>query len=194
MEYNLFRTYAKKGSSIANFSMAMMNYKGHGREVNIQLANRQLLQAARAEEPIAMYQVGYFLMYGIYMEQDIKKALNWMIKASRFKVLDANERVKFLKHIVTKKNKNGVNKDDFSIYFNKLNKEEVVEDKLSIQSLDPTIEHISIVSEFVWSYVLYIAEQQTCNTTSCVPPNRFTVIPRLRVKNDQNLFSSTQKN
>jgi len=194
MEYNLFRSYAKNGSSIANFSMAMMNYKGHGRDVNIPLANRQLLQSARAEEPIAMYQVGYFLMYGIYMEQDLEKALNWMKKANRFKVLDANERVRFLKRVLADEKNNLTNKNSLISYFNKLNEEEKVEAKLSIQSLDPNIEHISIVSEFVWSYVLYIADQQTCNTSSCVPPNRFTVIPRIRIENDQNYFSHLQKN
>lgn len=190
MEYNLFRTYAKQGSSIANFSMAMMNYKGHGRDVNIPLANRQLLQAARAEEPIAMFQVGYFLMYGIYMEQDIEQALKWMIKANRVKVLDANERVKFLKYIITVESK----KEDLIIHFNELYQGKKVEDKLSIQSLDPNVEYITIVSDFVWSYVLDIAEQQTCNTSRCILPNLFTVIPRIRVENDQNLFSKIQSN
>lgn len=61
--------------------MAIMNYQGHGRSINVELANKQLIRAARASEPAALYQLAYNLMFDLYLEQDLNKSLVWFKKA-----------------------------------------------------------------------------------------------------------------
>jgi len=52
MELQFFRRYAQQGSSIAKLALAIMNYRGQGKYINISAGNSYLIKAARAGEPV----------------------------------------------------------------------------------------------------------------------------------------------
>jgi len=173
MEYQFFNRYAREGSSIAYLSMAIMNYRGHGRDININLANKLLTRAARNGEPAAQYQLGYFLMHGMYMPQDKQKALCWFKKSARYNLLDSHDQLATLTKELALYNSNvhslqsiGNNLivSNLDNRFDEKNKIQFNEANKSGFNVD---EIISINANFKWTDVLDAAKQQTCNHPSC---------------------------
>jgi hypothetical protein len=184
MEYKFFKKYAKNGSSLANFSLAIMNYKGHGRESDIELGNKQLLRAAKKNEPAAMYQLAYNLLYGLYGEQNIEKSYLWFKKAKKSGIVGANHYISVLDIA------SGRNEDDSKHQMIKLLKEVAATKQdtiLSSDSTDPT-EHITVIGRFNWSFVLYNAKRQACSSENCEEPSTFSFLPVIRIVNEENLL------
>jgi len=183
MEYKFFNEYAREGSPLAYFSMAIMNYKGHGREINIELANRQLLISAKKEEPVAMFQLAYNLLFGLYNEQDIERSYRWFKRAETSGVLKAERFVTLLDKVLEGE-KNGLNQSRIN-FSNQIaiDKKETFFDPIGIQ----TMEIITIEQMFQWDFVLYNARIQTCNH-SCLSPSKHAFLPLISLVNESNLL------
>ncbi len=189
MEYGFFRKYAREGSSLASLSMAIMNYQGHGREVNIPLANRQLLIAARAEEPAAMYQLGYNLLHGLYMKQNLEKSLVWFKRADNFNVLNSKRLVVLITNILNGKEdplktsvKTTVNQ---TVTFGSM--------RLASHEFDSSIEHITVSLQFEWSAILYHAKSQTCNVNCEMIKFSYALLPLIHLKKEETLMSELER-
>ncbi|TWX47182.1 tetratricopeptide repeat protein [Colwellia hornerae] len=187
MEYNFFKTYARQGSSLANLSMAIMNYRGHGREINIPLANKLLIRAARDREPAAMYQLAYNMMYGLHMEQDLEQALVWFKKTERFNVLNTKRNVNLLTLFLDEEQVE--KRSSMKAVFSKVS--QAKEDILFKQENDGDIEHIAVTHQFYWDYILYNAELQTC-TVNCLSMSFNTLVPLIHVVNEQALLTELE--
>jgi len=185
MEYRFFKKYAKNGSSLANFSLAIMNYKGHGRKSDIELANKQLLKAAKKNEPAAMYQLAYNLLYGLYGEQNIEKSYLWFKQAKKAGIIGANYYLNVLDIASGLKSNDSKKK---MVQFLKEVAGTEQETILSSDSLDPT-EHITVVGRFSWSFVLYNAKRQACSDKNCEKPSAFSLLPVIRIVNETNLLN-----
>ncbi|MFT5814166.1 MAG: hypothetical protein ACI9VT_001926 [Psychroserpens sp.] len=184
MEYNFFKTYAREGSSLANLAMAIMNYRGHGREINIPLANKLLIRAARDGEPGAMYQLAYNMMYGLHMEQDLEKALVWFKKTERFNALNTKRNVSLLTLFLSEEQVEKRSSIKALLSKASQTKEELLFNKEN----DDGIEHIAVTHQFYWDYILYNAELQTC-TIKCLPTSFNTLVPLIHVVNEQALLN-----
>jgi len=179
MEYQFFLKYSRQGSSIADMSLALMNYLGHGRDVNIALANRLLKRAAKANLPAAMYQLGYFLMYGMHMEQDEEKALSWFKKAARAGVIDGKTKVALLQKRISSGSKTMLSAQSSLLNDNNKN--------TSTQESATSMEIITVVAYFYWSHLLYTAEKQTCTHASCANQKSYqshAIFPIIKLKGE----------
>ena len=188
MEYNFFKKYAREGSSLANLSMAIMNYQGHGRRKNIELANKQLVRAARAAEPAALFQLAYNLMFGLYIEQDLNKALVWFKRADKHGVKHSMKYIDLLNEFLTIKNEK-IKSSMKSILIENMNPEERI---VTIQEDSDPIERISVTQQFYWSYILYNARLQTCYV-NCTLGSSHTRIPIIHVKNENKILNALTK-
>jgi TPR repeat protein len=192
MELQFFKRYAREGSSIAYLALAIMNYRGQGKPVNISLANRQLRRSAQQGEPAAQYQLGYFLMHGVYMKKNEAKAINWFKKAARYDTLDSHKMVSYLTKKLNQYNsdvysleKAGSNliKSDLALQLLKLNHQE----NPPIENVEyiPVDEVITIEANFKWADVLAAAKQQTCNQPTCKrTPINSALVPRIVLNNN----------
>ncbi len=188
MEYNFFKRYARQGSSLASLSMAIMNYQGHGREKDIDLANRQLINASKAAEPAAMYQLAYNLMFGLYIKQDFNKSLVWFKRANKHGVKKSEKYITLLKSFLNIDNKE-VRTSMKSMLRESINAEEAI---ISVQQKDEPIERITVSQQFFWSYVLYNARLQTCYV-NCTIGSSHTLIPTIHVLNEEVLLAELKK-
>ena len=183
-EYHFFKRFAGQGSSIANLSLAIMNYRGHGREIDIEAGNRFLFKAAKANEPLAMYQFGYFLLYGLYVEQDIERSLGWFKKASQHNILNAKQMASLVERYLA-----GEQSAQFeqvkAILIQKAQPSALMTGYQENQNGD--IERISVIHGFTWEQALIIAKQQTCKI-NCDVQWSFMLYPRVRAVNEQQLF------
>jgi hypothetical protein len=183
MEYNFFRKYARQGSSLANLSMAIMNYQGHGRDQNINLANKQLISAARAGEPAAMYQLAYNLMFGVYITQNLEKSLVWFKKANKNAVVNSSKFITLLNNLLQIENEKTK-----SSMKNMLSENMNTEERsVTIQESNESIERISVTQQFYWSFLLYNAKLQTCYI-NCTIGSSHTMIPVIHVINEEALL------
>lgn len=192
MELQFFKRYAREGSSIAYLALAIMNYRGQGKPVDISLANRQLRRSAQQGEPAAQYQLGYFLMHGVYMKKNEAKAINWFKKAARYDTLDSHKMVSYLTNKLNQYNsdvfsleKAGSNliKSDLALQLLKLNHQE----NPPIENVEyiPVDEVITIEANFKWADVLAAAKQQTCNQPTCKrTPINSALVPRIVLNNN----------
>jgi len=188
MEYNLFKTYARQGSSLANLSMALMNYLGHGRSKNFDLANKLLTRAARAGEPAAMYQLAYNLMFGVYIVQDLEKSLIWFKKANKSGVINSNRFITLLNRTLNIKNEKTK-----SSMKNILSENVDAEQRIVTSKKDKdSIERITVIQQFFWSFILYNAELQACYG-HCIPGSSHTMIPVIHVTNEKILLEKLNK-
>ncbi len=105
MEFNFFRRYADNGSSMAHLMLAIMYYKGKGTDINIEAGSRHLYRAAEKKEPAAMFQLGYLLMHGIFMEKDLERAEHWLKKAEKFNQVGAKAQLAILERKQGKRSK-----------------------------------------------------------------------------------------
>ena len=80
-EFSFFKKYSRKGSTFADLAVSIMYYNGTGTKINIKKGYQHLLRAARYGEQGAQFQLGYFLMHGMYMKRDLIRALKWLKKA-----------------------------------------------------------------------------------------------------------------
>jgi hypothetical protein len=188
MEYNFFKKYAREGSSLANLSMAIMNYQGHGRSKNIELANKQLIRAARAAEPAALYQLAYNLMFGLYIEQDLNKSLIWFKRADKHGVENSKKYIGLLNDFLKIKNEE-IKLSMKSILIENVNPAERI---VNIKDKDESIERISVTQQFYWSFVLYNSELQTCNV-NCIMGSSHTMIPIIHVMNENKILDTLTK-
>ncbi len=188
MEYNFFKKYAREGSSLANLSMAIMNYQGHGRLKNIELANKQLIRAARAAEPAALYQLAYNLMFGLYIEQDLNKALLWFKRADKHGVKHSKKYIDLLNDFLTIKNEK-IKSSMKNILSENMNPEERV---VTISENSESMERITITLQFYWSYILYNSRLQTCYV-NCTIGSSHTRIPTIHVKNENKILDALTK-
>jgi TPR repeat protein len=184
-EYIFFKRFAEDGSSLANLALSIMNYRGHGREVDINAGNRFLFKAARAEEPAAMYQLGYFLLYGLYMEQDFERALIWLKRARANKIGNAAELVAMLENTMTDQTS-----DKSKMIMEVLTQPTEPAEKLHGHgSANDGVERISVVQSFSWDHTLTIAKQQTCRIQSnCGIRWGYMLFPRIKAINEQALI------
>jgi hypothetical protein len=185
MEYNFFKKYARQGSSLANLSMAIMNYQGHGRSKNVELANKQLVRSARAAEPAALYQLAYNLMFGLYIEQDLNKSLLWFKRADKHGVKKSKEYIRLLNDFLKIQNEK-IKLSMKSILIEEMNPEERI---VTIQHNSESIEHISITQQFYWSFILYNSRLQTCYV-NCTIGSSYTRIPIIHVKNENKILDA----
>ena len=184
MEYNFFKKYARKGSSLGNLSMAIMNYQAHGRSKNIELANKQLIRAARAAEPAALYQLAYNLMFGLYMKQDLEKSLVWFKRADKHGVVGSIKYIGLLNSFLKIKNEKIKSSMESILSDNVNTKERIV----TLQENSQSMERISVSYQFSWSLVLYHSELQTCNV-NCLMSSSNTMFPIMRVVNENTLLA-----
>ncbi|NQZ08759.1 MAG: sel1 repeat family protein [Algicola sp.] len=105
MEFNFFRRYAENGSSMAHLMLAIMYYRGKGTDINIEAGSRHLYRAAEKKEPAAMFQLGYLLMHGVYMEKDLERAKRWLQKAEKFNQVGAKAQLAVLERMQGKYSK-----------------------------------------------------------------------------------------
>jgi TPR repeat protein len=182
MEYNFFKTYARDGSPLANFAMAIMNYRGHGRDKNIRLANQQLIRSARAEEPAAMYQLAYNLMFGIYLKQDFEKSLLWFNRANKHGVLNSRKFISVLNSLLKVENENIK-----SSIQTLLSRNVDIEERVVALNNNTSIERITVTPDFYWSYILYHAELQTCNR-NCSKSYSHALLPIVYVTNEEEVL------
>lgn len=189
MEYNFFRKYSQQGSSLATYSMAIMNFKGHGREKNIPLANRQLLKAARYGEPAAMYQLAYNYLYGLHRKRDLEKAHLWFSRLDKFKTLDSKRFSTLLNRILSNEHTNTYT--SVESVFNKIKVIEVEQPIFHVKESSTNIERITISLEFSWSFVLYNAKLQTCYI-NCTVGASHALIPLIRVVNEQEILKELE--
>lgn len=183
-EYHFFKRFAGQGSSLANLSLAIMNYRGHGREVDIEAGNRFLYKAAKANEPLAMYQFGYFLLYGLYVEQDIERALGWFKKASQHNIANSKQMVSLIERYLA-----GEQSTQFEQIKRILTQQAQPSPSMTgyQENRNGDIERISVVHGFTWEQAMIIAKQQTCKI-NCDVQWGFMLYPRIRVQNEQQLF------
>ena len=191
-EYHFFKRFAGQGSSLANLSLAIMNYRGHGREIDVEAGNSYLFKAARAEEPLAMYQVGYFLLYGLYVKQDIERSLTWFKKASQHNIFNSGQMVRLLEGYLS-----GEKTEQVKQIAKILEQPALSADSLTgyKENEKGDIERISVVLGFTWEQALEVARQQTCKT-NCDTLWGYMLYPRIRVVNEQpllDLVASTNK-
>lgn len=190
MEYQFFKRYAREGSSIAYLALAIMNYRGSAKDINIPTANRQLMRSAQAGEPAAQYQLGYFLLHGIYMPKDEKRALNWFKKSARYNVLDSHKQVAAL---TTKLAQYDLDVYSLQTVANNLIVSDLALEEEASDSIDqPSVsapstvkidELITITANFTWADVLNAARQQTCNQSTCkTKPIVKALMPRIVLK------------
>lgn len=199
MEYQFFSRYSRDGSSVAYLAMAIMNYRGYGRDVNIETANKLLKRAARMGEPVAQYQLGYFLNHGMYFEQDKKSALSWFKKSSRYGVLDSQQQVaKLTKELSAYSAKTtslqnagfGLIRSDLALDESersaiKHSQKQSTYDASSDVKID---EIIKITANFTWADVLDAANKQTqtCLPPKCLPtPSKAALMPVITLKKDR---------
>jgi len=157
-EFNFFRKYAQQGSSLADFSLAIMYYRGQGTKVNVEAATRYLYKAAKAGEPGAQYQLGYFLMHGLYLKQDLTRARKWFKRAARKNTLDAKIKMTEIDAMVQPKT-------------NSASQESALPESqpVAMQSVDQDkVERITVVMYADYRQILKAAKAQTCNA-SCDP-------------------------
>ena len=153
-EFMFFRRYAEQGSSLAELSLAIMYLRGQGTEVNIPVGKRFLMRAAKAGEPGAQYQLGYLLMYGIYMPQDIEKSLGWFKRAVKSKVPGAQQKVNSIENMLDTKGIKGVN-------------EHYAKQLLTSPEGSDSEQHIEVITvtfEANYKHILEAARAQTCNS------------------------------
>jgi len=188
MEYQFFKRYAKEGSSLASLSLAIMNYRGHGRDVDVSTANRLLLKAAREEEPVAMYQLGYFFMFGLYVEQDFTRAMMWLKRASNHRIGNAEQLVGLLENHL-----NGVKSDKdesaMKVLATKAVMAQQMYEQLPNNMPKNAVERITVVHSFDWSHALVIAKQQTCRI-NCDRRWGSMLFPRIKSTNEAALLEA----
>jgi len=175
-EFQFFRRYARQGSSLADLSLAIMYLRGQGTKINISAGRRHLMRAANAGEPGAQYQLAYFLMYGMYLPQDIEKALNWFKRAVKSKVHGAQQKVDI---IISLLNKSGI--ENTRKHFIK-----EIAVNTSEQGIPSNIEVITVNFGANYKHILEAARWQTCNTKNYVCPQqwRYITAPIIVLKND----------
>lgn len=188
MEYNLFKKYARKGSALANLSMAIMNYQGQGRAKNFKLAKKQLISAARAGEPAAMHQLGYNLLFGLYIKQDIEKSLIWFQRAFKQGVENSEKYIIVINDFLKIENEKTKSTLKNVLSENKKTQERNV----TLQDSNDSIEHISVTFRFDWSFVLHDAEQQTCHM-NCNLGFSHTLFPIIHLINEKALLDNFKK-
>jgi len=154
-EFNFFRKYAEQGSSLAEFSLAIMYFRGQGTNVNVVTAKRYLYKAAKAGEPGAQYQLGYFLMHGLYLDKDLERARKWFKRAARKKVLDSSEKIAEIDTLLDAKMETAQ-----SI----LHVHETAQQQVEINN----IERITVTMHANYRQILRAAKAQTCNA-NCEP-------------------------
>lgn len=169
-EFNFFRKYAEQGSSLASLSLAIMYYRGQGTDVNVQTATRHLYKAARAGEPGAQYQLGYFFEHGLYLNQDLVKARNWYKQAGRKNTLDAKEKVRQLNQVLENNTTTAPTRQTSK---NAVKTPAIVDHK--------TIEKITVVMHADYRQILKAAKAQTCNA-NCEPYWNSILAPLIKLK------------
>jgi len=192
MELQFFRRYAQQGSSIAKLALAIMNYRGQGKKIDIDAGNSYLVKAARAGEPVAQYQLGYFLMHGIYMKKDLRRSLSWFKKSSRYNILDSQELVARLTETLNEYEAPTMTLAQASSHFivgDLVDKTDIstsaAKKAIYHESSAPIADRITITAAFNWADVLDAAQRQTCNNPSCKTTfMRKALIPRIILKND----------
>ena len=188
MEYNFFKKYSREGSSIANLALSIMNYRGQGTEVNVSAGNQYLVKSARAGEPAVQYQLGYFLMEGTFMPQDLNAALGWFKKSSRYHILDSQQKVAELTHRVAIYEAPTMTPGEGGSFFikgdlAKRDDNQLITIKMQqAEEVPVDMERITIVASFSWSDVLAAAKQQTCNTCNQEHISK-AIMPIIRFKN-----------
>ena len=187
MEYNFFKTYARDGSPLANFSMAIMNYRGHGRDKNITLANQQLIRSARSAEPVAMYQVAYNSMFGIYLEKDFERALLWFKRANKHDVLNSSKFVTLLKRLLKIEDA----KMNSSIHTLLSENIDVAERVVKVKNETTSVERITVTADFYWSNIVYHAGLQTCNI-NCSIGSSHALLPVIYVTNEDDIIEKLE--
>jgi len=194
MELQFFHRYAQQGSSIAKLALAIMNYRGQGKNKDINAGNSYLVKAARAGEPVAQYQLAYFLMNGIYMNKDLHKALSWFKKSSRYNILDSQDRIAILTEKLNEYEAPTMTLEQASSYFivgdlaDKKDDNSSAMKKTKYHESSTTIaDRITITASFNWADVLDAAQRQTCNNPSCKKfMMRKALIPRIILKEENN--------
>jgi TPR repeat protein len=174
MEFKFFRQYAKEGSSLANLMLAIMYYQGKGTDVDSDVGTRYLLKAARAGEPGAQYQLGYFLMHGVYMQRDLERALVWLKRAEKNNKKGATEQITRINQWQSS--------GDVPASKAQARVVDASDNKSGERARDADGELVEVVTvwgSFSYSQVLEAAKDQTCNA-SC-PPQWIVVMAPLIV-------------
>lgn len=173
-EVKILKQYAKEGSSLAEFSLAIMYYRGVGVKRNIKVANRLLAKSAKAGEPGAQYQLGYFLMYGMYMDKDLERAKMWFKRASLKSTLDSTAKINEINEIL------GENIQPSPVVTSSTS----IEPYGSIREMtNENIEKITIVLNSDYDMILRAANSQTCTHKSCDIPWTSVLAPLIKLKN-----------
>lgn len=173
-EFRFFRNYAAQGSSLADLSLAIMYYRGQGTETNVKAASRHLYKAAKAGEPGAQYQLGYFLLNGLYLKQDLPAARKWFKRAARKNTLDAKAKISEIDKMLAKKAPSESDDTAQIATYNARN---------DGSSLLKDIEQITVVMHADYRQILKAAKVQTCNA-NCDPYWDSVLAPLIKLKSN----------
>lgn len=170
-ELQFFRKYSQKGSSLADFSLSIMYYRGIGTERNVKTATRLLYKAARAGEPGAQYQLGYFLMHGLYLEQDLERSRAWFKRALKKNTLDSKVKIAEIDNLISN-NERPI-----------LPTIEALSNKQNKNSVTPhtQIERITVMLNVDYRQILEAAEAQACKHESCSPNWTHVLAPLIKL-------------
>lgn len=180
-ELNMFKKYARKDSGLAEYMMGVMFITGQGTDKNIEAGVRHITKAALKKEPSAEFQLGYFYLYGVYVEPDIEKAEVFLTRAKKSGVRKAKEHLDRIHEI---RNKQFKKKETLSV--NKVLEEKGTKNKnTSITKM----EVIRVFAGLNYSDIIYAAEQQTCKNAwgkiSCEPFSNSAFVPFLTVNKQE---------
>lgn len=168
-ELLFFRKYSKKGSSLADLSLAIMYYRGIGTERNLKTATRFLYKSARAGEPGAQYQLGYFLMHGLYLEQDLPSAKAWFKRAAKRHTLDSKQKILEINNLIKNEEKPTL----VALHSGSITPSNTSDSQL--------IENITVVLSVDYRQILEAAEAQVCTHESCGPSWTSILAPLIKI-------------
>lgn len=178
-EFNMFRTYARQGSSLAKLNLGIMYIQGKGTERNIESGIRYISNAAQDKEPAAAYQLGYMYLFGMYVKQDIERAKVLLKKAQVRGVVDAGKYLKFIEQ-----SERGVSQTV------NMNKDHDIEKKKELakeikkaeqRAREGDMEVIVVDGRYDYTTLVEAAKAQACTEKSCGPKWHFVLMPIIKL-------------
>jgi len=181
-EYRMFRKYAQKGSSIALYSVGIMQLRGQGTEKNNELGFKHIQRAAIAGDPGANAQMGYFYLFGLYTEFNLESAQRHLNFAAE-KGVGESQRVLDL---ITSYQQSKSNMYDMGA---SQPTEVEKKDKLGtvkgyVTEEDGFVEVIQVSSGLNYRDTLAAAQSQVCKSVTCDYFAKIAFVPKIRIANE----------
>lgn len=170
-EFVTFRKFANKGSPIAQYTMGIMQLQAQGTEQNIEAGIRNIYYAAKDGDPGAQAQLGYFYLFGLYIDRDEKLGIKYLEMANKSKIKTAREVLSLYEElkstpapVVNSESKTSSNKSEVRAQKQLSNKTEV----------------ITIYAGLDYELLIQAAESQVCNQR-CNYISKVAFAPRIRL-------------